>query len=93
MTTGPKPDLTGLDVGLLVAGYLLLLPLAYLYLVSGLVVPVPWLVPLWIAMVVLIVLAIRWWRRPVPVLILPFAGLAFWYAYVQGLGSLMDWTA
>ena len=78
---------------MLVVGYLLLLPLAYLYLVSGLVVPAPWLVPLWIAMLLLIVLAVRWWRRPLLVVLLPFGGLAFWFVYVQGLGSMLDWTA
>jgi hypothetical protein len=89
----PTPELTGPEIGMLVVGYLLLLPLAYLYLVSGLVVPTPWLVPMWIAMVALIVLAIRWWRRPLLVLVLPVAGLGFWFAYVQGLGTLFDWTA
>jgi hypothetical protein len=93
VSRGARPELTGVQVAMLVAGYLLLAPLAYLYLVSGLVVPSPWLVPLWIAMVALIALAILWWRRPVLVLILPIAGLAFWFAYVQGLGALLDWTA
>ncbi len=78
---------------MLVVGYVLLGILGYVYLASGLVVPVPWLLGLWIAMVVLIVLGIRWWRRPPLVLALPFAGAVFWFAYVQGLGSLFDWTA
>jgi hypothetical protein len=85
--------LTPAQIGMLVVGYVLLAVLSYLYLASGLVVPAPWLWGLWAVMVVLIGLSIRWWRRPVLVLALPFVGAMFWVAYLQGLGSLFDWTA
>jgi len=85
--------LTPAQIGMLVVGYVLLAVLSYLYLASGLVVPAPWLWGLWAVMVVLIGLSIRWWHRPVLVLALPFVGALFWVAYLQGLGSLLDWTA
>jgi hypothetical protein len=81
------------QIGMLVVGYVLLGAIAYLYLASGLVVPAPWLWGLWAVGLVLIGLSIRWWRRPLLVLALPFVGALFWLAYVQGLGSLFDWTA
>jgi len=90
---GAGSEVTAVQVGMLLGGYLLLGALGYVYLVAGLVVPAPWLAGLWIALLVLIVLAIRWWRRPLLVLALPFVGALFWFAYVQGLGSLFDWTA
>lgn len=85
--------LTPAQIGMLVVGYVLLAVLSYLYLASGLVVPVPWLWGLWAVMVFLIGLSIRWWRRPVLVLALPFVGALLWVAYLQGLGSLFDWSA
>jgi hypothetical protein len=81
------------QIGMLVVGYVLLGALAYLYLASGLVVPAPWLWGLWAVGLVMIGLSIRWWRRPLLVLALSFVGALFWLAYVQGLGSLFDWTA
>ncbi|MGH2654026.1 MAG: hypothetical protein ACRDHV_06715 [Actinomycetota bacterium] len=85
--------LTPAQIGMLVVGYVLLAVLSYLYLASGLVVPAPWVWGLWAVLVVLVGLSIRWWRRPVLVLALPFVGALFWVAYLQGLGSLFDWTA
>ena len=86
-------DLTAAQIGMLVVGYALLAVAAYLYLASGLVVPGPWLFILWAVIAVLIFLAIRWWRRPLLVLSLPFVAGLFWLAFVQGLGSVFDWTA
>ena len=85
--------LTPAQLGMLVVGYVLLGALAYLYLASGLVVPAPWLWGLWAIGVALIGLSVLWWRRPLLVLALPFVGALIWLAYVQGLGSLFDWTA
>jgi hypothetical protein len=85
--------LTPALLGMLVVGYVLLGALAYLYLASGLVVPAPWLWGLWAIGVALIGLSVLWWRRPLLVLALPFVGALIWLAYVQGLGSLFDWTA
>jgi hypothetical protein len=93
MAQRSERTLSPAQVVMLVVGYVLLVPLGYLYLVSGLVVPGPWIFLLWVAMLALIILAIRWWRRPILVLILPFAGALFWVVFVQGLGALFDWTA
>lgn len=86
-------ELTAAQIGMLVVGYVLLGVAAYFYLASGLVVPGPWLFMLWAIMLVLIYLAIRWWRRPPLVLSLPFVAGAIWLAFVQGLGSIFDWQA
>ena len=88
-----RSDLTPAQMGMLVVGYALLAVAAYLYLASGLLVPGPWLFILWAVMLVLIFLAIRWWRRPLLVLALPFVAGAIWLALVQGLGSIFDWRA
>ena len=88
-----RSDLTPAQIGMLVVGYALLAVAAYLYLASGLVVPGPWLFILWAVMALLILLAIRWWRRPLLVLGLPFVAGAIWLAFVQGLGSIFDWQA
>jgi len=85
--------LTPAQLGMLVVGYVLLGGLAYLYLASGLLVPAPWLWGLWAIGVTLMGLSVLWWRRPLLVLALPFVGALIWLAYVQGLGSLFDWTA
>lgn len=85
-------ELTPAQIGMLVVGYLLLAVATYFYLASGLLVPGPWLFVLWAVMLVLVYLSIRWWRRPVLVLALPFVAGLFWLAFVQGLGSIFDWT-
>lgn len=86
-------ELTAAQIGMLVMGYVLLAVAAYVYLASGLLVPGPWLFILWGMMVVLLFLSVRWWRRPVLVLALPFVAGLIWLAFVQGLGSIFDWTA
>jgi hypothetical protein len=88
-----ESELTAAQIGMLVVGYALLAVAAYLYLASGLVVPGPWLLILWALMLVRNLLAIRWWRRPLLVLILPLVAGAIWLAFVQGLGSIFDWLA
>lgn len=71
----------------------LLLVEGYVYLVSGLVVPATFLIPLWVAWFVLAGMAVALRRRPLLALIVPFAGAGFWLLYVGGLGALLDWTA
>ena len=92
-TMSARSELSPAQIGMLVVGYALLAVVAYFYLASGLVVPGPWLFILWAVMAVLILLAIRWWRRPALVLVLPFVAGLIWLAFVQGLGAVFDWTA
>jgi hypothetical protein len=71
-----------------------LLPLLYLYAVSGLVAPmwaVGGLVLLW---VVFLVVALHQRRsRPLLVLLLPAVGLAAWFGVVSLGEALLGWTA
>jgi hypothetical protein len=67
----------------------------FIYVVSGLVAPL-WgvilLLALWVAMSVVLVKALR--RENVwQALAVPAAGAVLWFAVVQGLGTLFDWTA
>jgi hypothetical protein len=68
---------------------------AFIYLVSGLVAPlwgVVLLLVLWVGMSVYLVRALRRgnaWQA----LAVPAAGAVLWFAVVQGLGTLFDWTA
>jgi hypothetical protein len=67
----------------------------FIYLVSGLVAPL-WgvilLLALWVGMSVVLLKALRrentWLALAVPA-----AGAVLWFAVVQGLGTLFDWTA
>lgn len=75
-------------------GIVLLVPLLVPFLVSGLVMPswaVVFLVLVWVALLVLALYFFK--RRPLLVLLLPFAGLAFWLAFWLVGGALFDWTA
>jgi hypothetical protein len=85
-----RSELAPAQIGMLVVGYALLAVAAYFYLASGLVVPGPWLFIMWAVMAALIFLAMRWWRRPLLVLALPFVAGLLWLAFVQGLGSIFD---
>ena len=78
---------------LLVLGYGLLALAGFVYLVSGLVVPVPWLVPLLTIWAGLVVWALIQRAHPWRVFATPFVAAVIWVAYVQGLGSLFNWTA
>ena len=75
-------------------GIVLLFPVLYLYLVSGLVAPL-WAVVLLVACwLVLGLCAVRWVRRrPLVVLALPFVGVALWWAVVSLGEVLFGWTA
>lgn len=67
----------------------------FVYVVSGLVAP-PWavvvLILAWIAMSLLLLRALRR-GAPWPALAVPLGGGLLWVALVQGLGTLLDWTA
>lgn len=65
-----------------------------LYLVSGLVVPFPWLVGLWVVWLAgLVGVAVLALRRPVWSLVGLPAAVAFWYLYVSVGEWLLGWTA
>jgi hypothetical protein len=71
-----------------------LLPLLYLYAVSGLVAPM-WavgaLIAVWMAFLVVGLVQRR--RRPLMVLALPAIGLALWFGVVSLGETLLGWTA
>ncbi|MGH3490400.1 MAG: hypothetical protein ACRDP8_21130 [Actinopolymorphaceae bacterium] len=75
-------------------GVVLLLPVLFLYAVSGLVAPV-WAVVVLIGCWILLVLcAVRWVRRrPLVVLALPFVGVALWFGVISLGEALFGWTA
>jgi hypothetical protein len=80
---------------LLILAVVLHAGVGFIYLVSGLVAPL-WgvlvLAALWLGMSVALVRALRTgdhWRA----ILVPIVGAALWFAVVQGLGSLLDWTA
>ena len=69
--------------------------MGFIYLVSGLVAPlwgVALLIVLWLSLSVFLVHALRR-RDVVRALAAPVAGGVLWFAVVQGLGTLFDWTA
>jgi hypothetical protein len=76
-----------------VLGYMLLLVAGFFYLVSGLVVPAPWLIILWVLWVALAVYAIRNRHNPWRVFATPFVAGALWFIYVEGGSRLFGWTA
>ncbi|MEQ4205841.1 hypothetical protein ABN028_04135 [Actinopolymorpha sp. B17G11] len=75
-------------------GIVLLFPVLYLYVVSGLVAPIWAVVVLVACWLVLGLCAVRWVRRrPLVVLALPFVGVVFWLAVVSLGEVLFGWTA
>lgn len=75
------------------AGALLLIACGYLYLVSGLVVPPPYLFALWAlwgAIVAIVVIKRADWRV---VLAAPFAAAALWFAILWAGGEFLGWRA
>ncbi len=65
-----------------------------LYLVSGLLVPIPWLIPLWVlwfAGVLLLVRLFRTQRVATPLLALALA--LIWLAYITFGDAVLGWTA
>ncbi|MGH2686659.1 MAG: hypothetical protein ACRDJP_14435 [Actinomycetota bacterium] len=78
---------------LVVLGFVLHALVGWWYLVTGLLVPGPYLYILWAAWVVFLSIQIVNRRRPVVVFSTPFVAAAIWLVFVQGLGSLLDWKA
>ena len=80
-----------LSVSAYIVGFGLHLVAGYFYLASGLVVPGPFLFVLWAVWITLLVLAFQrranlWW-----VVATPVVAALFWFAFVAGLGTLLDW--
>lgn len=84
-----------MTAALLILSILLHAGVGFVYVVSGLVAPL-WgvllLVALWLAMSVFLVRALRK-NDPWRAMAAPVAGAVLWFAVVQGLGTLFDWTA
>ena len=80
---------------LLILAVVLHAGVGFVYLVSGLVAPL-WgvlvLIVLWLAMSVVLVRALQA-RDSMRAILVPVLGAALWFAVVQGLGTLFDWTA
>lgn len=77
-----------------IVGLLLYVAAGYVYMVSGLAVPIPWLVVLWLVWAGGLVILVRVWRRRrawTPVVAL--AAFAFWAAYLSAGSALFGWTA
>ena len=76
-----------------VIGFALLLATGFFYLVSGLVVPFPYLLflwALWIALVAVAILKRHDWRI---VLALPVVSIGLWFAILNLGGEFLGWTA
>lgn len=75
-----------------VAGFVLLLATGFFYLVSGLVVPFPYLFvmwALWVALMAFAVIRREDWRV---VLALPFVSIALWFAIISAGERYLGWT-
>lgn len=79
--------------GATILGFALLLLVGFLYVVSGLVVPQPWLTGLWVFWVVLALYAVRHRTTPWRVLVAPVVGILVWLVFITVGGALLDWTA
>ena len=76
-----------------VVGFLLLVPVGILYLVSGLVVPLPWTALLWVLGLAFAAYAVVSRRRPGVVLAVPVVAVVAWVAIVSAGEALFGWTA
>lgn len=77
----------------MVIGFLLLLGVGYLVLVSGLFMPGGAIVGLAIVWAVALVLAVRWRRRPVVVILIPLVTLGIWLLTAWVGDTFLGWTA
>lgn len=77
----------------IIVGFVLHLGAGFVYIVSGLVVPALYLPVLWLIWVALLAWAIWQRNHPWRVLATPVMAAILWFVFVQGLGSLLDWTA
>lgn len=64
----------------------------FLYAASGLVAPWWATLLLWLAWIVLFVVATRWWTpRPGWVAVVPVVAIALWFGVALGGGLWLDW--
>ena len=95
MSTHASPESPG--VGATFSGWLgiaLYAALGFLYLTSGLVVPLPGLIVMWVVWLAGWYLVVRLYRaRRAWVPVVAIGGAAFWWAYVSLGASLFGWTA
>lgn len=69
------------------------LAIGYVYLISGLAVPVLFLLPLWTAWVAILVVGFTHRHNLRYLVAAPVGAALFWAAVVLGLGSVFDWRA
>lgn len=74
-------------------GFVLLVPVGLLYLVSGLVVPLPWTALLWVMWLGAAAFSVASRRRPGVVLAVPLVAVVVWVVFVSAGSALFDWTA
>jgi hypothetical protein len=93
---GPLPEHAGRGPWPAVAAvlaFLALVPVAFFYAASGLLVPGPWLFLMWLLLLVLLVVAVLLARRrSYWVLAVPVVGGAAWWAIVSAGERWLDWT-
>lgn len=65
----------------------------FVYLVSGLVVPVQWLAGVWAVWIALAAFAVRNRHRPGIVLAIPVVAMVLWVAILSAGGAFLDWSA
>ncbi|MEA1903595.1 MAG: hypothetical protein U9N56_08730 [Actinomycetota bacterium] len=91
----PSPEAR--SVGALIVGVIgmvLYVVIGWLYLASGLLVPFPWYIVLWVIWAGgLFVLGRVFRRRPLWTPVVPVAALAVWVTYIQVGSRLFGWTA
>lgn len=73
--------------------FALYLAIGYLYVISGLAVPPPFLLLLWASWVALLVIGFRNRHDLRYLLAVSIAAGILWAAMVLGLGSVLDWQA
>jgi hypothetical protein len=76
-----------------VVAFVALVPVAFFYAASGLLVPGPWLYLMWLLLLVLLVVAVLLARRrSYWVLAVPVVGGLAWWAIVSAGEKWLDWT-
>jgi hypothetical protein len=92
--TVPRPPRTVGRTVVAVVGLLLMLPVGFFYLTSGLVVPGPWIFVLWVLFLALLLAAVQlarrrsWWVPAVPA-----AAFALWMLLLTLGERLLGWQA
>lgn len=92
--SGVPPVRPGWTRALGLVGIAAHLVVGYIYLTAGLVTPAPWLVGFLLVWLVLLILALRLWRRhPLWVLLVPVLALGFLVGGLSLGGALLGWSA